>query len=233
LPEDPLTSKQGYFAGQTLLRHLAKRVEHHGLDKALCEKLIDYYRSAMSDWPAALVDGSLASKRELAMQALEHAVQTDDTALLAKLVSARVPLDKPLLGSALPLEVALGKSLNHAAQALIDAGAPVTPGILAALHDPMPLAIVEALLARGAEPTPRAVVACAECGSTESAQATVRAYVARRGDFARVFANAKRERLNALARDLSEVRSGKLIHHLGEKGLQRYIDALKEFAPSA
>ena len=131
MPEDPLTSKQGYFAGQTLLRHLAKRVEHHGLDKALCEKLIDYYRSAMSDWPAALVDGSLASKRELAMQALEHAVQTDDTALLAKLVSARVPLDKPLLGSALPLEVALGKSLNHAAQALIDAGAPVTPEILA------------------------------------------------------------------------------------------------------
>lgn len=226
LPEDPLNPTEEYFSGSTLLPHLSKRVEEHGLDRALADRLIAFYREAIRDWRARLADGTLADDRELAFNALDQAINTDDPALVKELAAARVPLDVTLGGDASALEVALIRAAYSASQALIDAGAPVSARCMSDIHKPPPLSLIESLLAHGADPAVSAVIACAEQGSHESAHLIARACAARDPAFRRSFAEATQHRVKELKEDLSKVRARTMRHYLTEGELQAHIDNL-------
>jgi hypothetical protein len=227
LPEDPLKPSEEFPAGSTFLPHLAKRVDEHGLDRALADRLIAFYREAIRDWRASLADGTLATDRELALNALEHAIGTDDASLVKELAAARVRLDVPLQGDASPLEVALGRVAHSAAQALIDSGAPVSRRCMSDIHKPLPVDLIESLLSQGADPAISAVIACVEHGSEESARAIAKACAERDRSFRRAFAEARQKRMTELEDDLSRVRAGTLGHYLTQTELQAHIDNLQ------
>lgn len=227
LPEDPLQPSEEFFEGSTFLPHVAGRIEEHGLDRELADRLIAFYREAIRDWRARLADGTLAADRELALNALEHAIGTDDPALVKELAAARVPLDVTLRGDASALEMALARAAYKASQALIDSGAPVSARCMSDIHKPPPLALIESLLAHGADPSLSAVIACAEHGSNESAQLIARACAVRDPAFRRSFAEARQQRVTNLEEDLSKVRARRMGHYLTEAELQAHIDNLK------
>jgi hypothetical protein len=228
LSEDPLAPTEEYFAGERLLEYLAGRVEQEGLDRALADKLIAFYRRAVIDWRPKLADGTLAQHRDLALLALKQAIRSDDAALVKQLAAAKVPLHEPVSGSALPIELALTAGAHNASRALIDVGAPVTERCLSDIPA-TPVSLLESLLAHGAEPAVEAILACAEHRAIDSADLVARACIARDPEFSHVFADAKRRRLAKLQESLDKVRAGKLYHYLTQDQQQQLIDALKAY----
>jgi hypothetical protein len=226
LPEDPLKPSEDNFEGSTFLPHLQARVDEHGLDRELADRLITFYRLAIRDWRPKLADGTLAADRELALNALEHAIGTDDAALIKELAAARVLLDVRLRGDASPLEMALTRAAFGASQALIDVGAPVSSRCMSDIHKPAPLPLIESLLAKGAHPALSAVIACAEYGSDDAARLIARACAARDPAFRRSFAEAQQQRVKELEEDLRRVRARTLSHYFTEAELQEHIDNL-------
>lgn len=225
---DPLNPTETYYAGQSLFEYLDDRVESHGLSEELQEKLIDFYRQALVDWRSSLNDGTLAQNSKLAKIALTHAINSDDAALIGELAAAKIRMDEPVRGSALPTEVALMQSSFNAVRALVEAGAPVTSDILDNFEYAVPPELVNLLIENGAEPSVQSIVQSAACGAEESAQIIARAY--QKKDLQKSYAHAKRESLKNLEEKLAQVRSGTLGHWLGEEGLAKRIDNLKRFS---
>ncbi|MBX9693854.1 MAG: SMI1/KNR4 family protein [Cyanobacteria bacterium] len=225
---DPMNPTDTYFAGQRLFEYLDDRVENHGLSETLQEKLIAFYCQAFEDWRSSLKDGTLAQNSKLAKTALIHAIKLDDVALIKELAAAKIRMDEPVQGSALPTEVALMQSSYAAARALVEAGSPVTSDILDNFEYAVPADLIMLLIEKGAEPTVHSIVKSAACGAEDSALAIARAY--RKNDLKKSFAKAKKASLDSLEEKLTHVRSGNLVHWLGEEGLVKRIESLERFS---
>ncbi len=174
LDEDPIESPSEYYgAGRTFLDY----VSAHIADQSLADKVIAFYRTAVVDWRTPMSDGSLRFKPGIAAKALVHAIRRDDAQLVNQLILAGVNLKKPLVGSAGPLEAALGYDSFNAAQALMAAG--IAADALSNIRAAVPLSVIENLLARGASPLIAAVVSCVSWGSEDAARLIARTYDAR------------------------------------------------------
>ena len=226
LPEDPLAPVEKFYAGQSFLDYLSGRVDEHHLDKALADRIIDFYRRAILDWRSHVTGATIAQHPQMALLALSHAIRSDDGELVAHLAALKVPLDKPVGGSAMPVEMALSAARHLATRALIESGAAVTSRCLGDIHDQIPVGLVELLLERGALPDVNAVIACVEYGSAESADLIARTGVAREPDFPQKLGEARRERIQKLNEDLKKVRAGKLSHFLSQEQLKQHVERL-------
>lgn len=229
LDEDPLAPSGDYFSGQTLMAWLDERHDSHGLELALMDKLVAFYRRAMVDWRTPLADGSLRHQPTLAHVALRHAIASDDAALVAELAAAGITFEGPLLGSATATDVALGHGAFAATAALVRAGAPVAPDALATVDSAISPELANALLANGAEPNVLAMVRCVACGAPASAR-LIAAACSRVGiDVPAAYELDRDAMLGELESSLARVRDGKLGHYLGAEGLALRIDHLQSF----
>jgi hypothetical protein len=230
LQHDPLERREDVHTGRALLDYLETRVGEHGLERALADRLLGFYRRALADWRSALDAGRIAATPALALQALEEALRTDDAALVQRLARAGVPLDEPLLGSARPIEASITLGSFAATAALLDGGARVPPRALEDLHAGGPVEIARRLLDAGALPAASAIVSCAENLRYDTATLILRALRSRERDADRQFEAARIKKIEDLTESLSRVQRGKLSHWLGEAGLQQHIKALRDFS---
>lgn len=232
LNEDPLAPAGDYFSGQTLIEYLDERHEEHGLDLALMDKLVAFYRRAMVDWRTPLADGTLRHHRALAHVALRHAIATDDAELVASLAAAGVPFDGPLSGSALATDVAVSARAFAAAAALVRAGAPVAPDALNNIDSAISPELTTALLANGAEPDMAAMAKCVACGAPASARLIADACANTGIDVPAAYATQRDALLEELRASLAKVRDpGRAFsHYLGAEGLATRIEHLESFA---
>jgi hypothetical protein len=229
LHQDPLAPTEDFHAGQSLLEYLDGRVNENGLSPDLADKLIAFYRKAIVDWRTPLANHSLHQHPTLARIALSHAIQIDDAALIVELVDAGIQVHQPLQGSALPTEMAVRCKAHQAAQALIEAGAPVTTMSLRDINSDIPATLVRLLLDHGAMPTTNAIAQCAACGAHDSARTVAAAYSQKHDDLQAAYASARQVLLGELEHSLKQVQKGRLGHYLGEQGLAERIANLKRF----
>ncbi|MEN4920173.1 SMI1/KNR4 family protein [Achromobacter spanius] len=213
--------------GIRVLEYLDERVSDHGMPQALADKLIVFYRRALLDWRGPLEAGTLADTPGLAGLALQHALAHDDAALVRRLSAAGVRFDVPLRGSAQPVDVALMQHAYAAAQALLDAGAPVSATAIHRLDRDPPAELVARLLAQGAEADALGVARCVACGSPEAARLVAQAC----GEgIAAAYAEVRDSMASKYQEDLRRVRAGKLGHYLGADGLAARVANLREFS---
>jgi hypothetical protein len=231
LNEDPLAPSGDYFSGQTLIEYLDERHETHGLDIALLDKLVAFYRRAMVDWRTPLANGTLRHDRALSHVALRHAIATDDAGLVAALAAAGVPFDGPLSGSAMATDVAVAARAFDAAAALVRAGAPVAPDALNNIDSAIAPELTAALLANGAEPDIAAMVKCVACGAPASARLIADACARADIDVPPAFEAGRDAMLEELAASLAKVHDPrqKFAHYLGAEGLAARIEHLQNF----
>ncbi|KQZ96644.1 SMI1/KNR4 family protein [Achromobacter sp. Root565] len=213
--------------GLRVLEYLDERVSDHGMPQPLADRVAAFHRRALVDWRGPLEDGTLAAKPGLAALALQHALSHDDAALVRRLSAQGVRLDAPLRGSAQALDVALMQHAHAAAQALLDAGAPVSPTAIHRFDREPPAALVAALLARGAEADALGVARCVACGSPEAARLI--AHACGEG-IAEAYAQVRDSMATRYQEDLKRVRAGKLGHYLGEDGLAARVANLRAFS---
>lgn len=213
--------------GVRVLEYLDERVSDHGMAQTLADKLTAFYLRARVDWRGPLAAGTLLDFPHLAGLALQHALAHDDDALVQQLAGQGMRFDQPLRGSATPVEVALMQHAYAAADALLQAGAPV---IATAIHridrKPAP-ALVQRLLAQGAVADALGVARCVACGSPEAARLVAGA-CAEGIDAA--YAGVRDTMANSYQEDLRRVRAGKLSHYLGAEGLAERVANLREFS---
>lgn len=213
--------------GLRVLEYLDERVSDHGLPQALADRAAAFYRRALVDWRGPLDAGTLAGNPGLAALALQHALSNDDAALVRRLAAQDVRLDGPLRGSAHALDVALMQHAYAAAQALLEAGAPVSPTAIHRIDRKPPANLVAALLAHGATADALGVARCVACGAPEAAR-----LVAQAGGEGIVdaYAQVRDSMANRYQEDLKRVRAGKLGHYLGADGLAARVANLREFS---
>lgn len=231
LNEDPLAPSGDYFSGQTLIEYLDERHETHGLDIALLDRLVAFYRRAMVDWRTPLADGTLRRDRTLSHVALRHAIATDDAELVVALAAAGVPFGGPLSGSAMATDVAVGARAFDAAAALVRAGAPVAPDALNNIDSAIAPELAAALLANGAEPDIAAMVKCVACGAPASARLIAEACARADIDVPPAYEAGRDAMLAELRSSLAKVRDPgqKFAHYLGAEGLAARIEHLQDF----
>ncbi len=231
LNEDPLAPSGDYFSGQALIEYLDDRHQAHGLDLALMDKLVAFYRRAMVDWRTPLAEGSLRHHPLLAHVAARHAIATDDAALVAELAAAGVSFDGPLQGSAIATDVALGHSAFEATAALVRAGAPVAPDALSNIDGAIAPELTEALLDNGAEPSVAAMVRCVACGAPASARSIAAACMRVGIDVPAAYETDRDALLKELETELAKVRNPAqaYAHYLGAEGLAERIAHLQRF----
>ncbi len=213
--------------GLRVLEYLDERVSDHGMPQALADRVAAFHRRALVDWRGPLEAGTLAGTPSLATLALQHALSHDDAGLVRRLAKQGMRFDAPLRGSAQPLDVALMQHAYDAAQALLDAGAPVSPTALHRFDRQPPVALVAALLAHGAVPDALGVARCVACGSPEAARLIAQAC----GDgLADAYAQVRDSMASRYQEDLKRVRAGSLGHYLGAEGLAERVANLREFS---
>ncbi len=118
LHEDPLAPTSDYHAGQSLLEALEVRITEHTMPRALADRLVAHYRTALVDWRTLLAQGGLARNAMAARVALLHAIETDDAPLLQRLAAAGVPMTGVLQGMASALELAMQREKQQTAAVL-------------------------------------------------------------------------------------------------------------------
>ncbi|MGE6920228.1 SMI1/KNR4 family protein [Achromobacter kerstersii] len=213
--------------GVRVLEYVDERVSDHGMPQALADALIAYYRRALVDWRGPLAAGTLMESPRLAGLALQHALSNDDAALVRQLADQGMRFDQPLRGSAKPVEVALMQHAYAAADALLQAGATVSPTAIHRFDDKPSAALVERLLAQGAQADALGVARCVACGSPEAARLVAAAC----GDgIAAAFVEVRDAMANSYEEDLRRVRAGKLGHYLGADGLAERVANLRAFS---
>ena len=225
LETDPQEDKDS--TGIRVLEYLDERVSDYGMSQALAEKLTAFYRRALLDWLGPLEAGTLADTPSLAGLALQHALAHDDALLVRRLAAAGVRFDVPLRGSAQPVDVALMQHAYAAAQALLDAGAPVSATAIHRFDRNPSVELVERLLERGAVADALGVARCVACGAPEAARRVAQAC----GDgIAAAYAEVRDSMASRYQEDLRRVRTGKLGHYLGADGLAARVANLQEFS---
>jgi len=213
--------------GLRVLEYLDERVSDHGMPQALADRVAAFYRRALVDWRGPLEAGTLTGSPNLASLALQHAVAQDDAALVRRLAALGVRFDAPLRGSAQPLDVALMQHAYAAAEALLEAGAPVSPTAIHRFDREPPSGLVARLLAQGAVADALGVARCVACGSPEAARLVAQAC----GEgIAQAYAEVRDSMATRYQEDLRRVRSGKLGHYLGADGLAARVANLRGFS---
>lgn len=213
--------------GVRVLEYLDERVSDHGMPQALADRLAAFYRRALVDWRGPLEAGTLADSPRLAGLALQHALAKDDAALVRLLAAQGVRFDVALRGSAQPVEIALMQHAYAAAEALLDAGAPVSATAIHRFDRKPSPELVQRLLERGAVGDALGVARCAACGSPEAARLVAQAC----GDgIAEAYAEVRDSMAGSYQEDLRRVRAGKLSHYLGADGLAERVFNLREFS---
>lgn len=213
--------------GLRVLEYLDERVSDHGMPQPLADRVVAFYRRALVDWRGPLEAGTLADNAGLAAMALQHALSHDDAGLVRRLAAQGVRFDVSLRGSAQPLDVALMQHAHAAAQALLDAGAPVSPTAIHRFDRQPPAGLVAALLAHGAVADALGVARCVACGSPEAARLVAQAC----GEgLAQAYAQVRDSMDTRYQEDLERVRAGKLGHYLGADGLAARVANLREFS---
>lgn len=218
-----LTEKPG--PDRVFLDHVEGKVAA-GLGWPLAKKLVAYYQRAVAAPPSP---AALRHDPEAALRALTAAIKRDDGAAVREL-ARRAPLDRPIAGPHLPLQFAVSVGFFAAANALLDAGAPINAGGFEFLHQDAPPALVQALLDRGAEPTVLAIVNCARDGQPASADLLARAYAACHPDLRSRFDKARAAALAQERKDLKASKAGRFLHHGGEEAIERNIRNLETYA---
>ncbi|MFC5063391.1 hypothetical protein [Actinomycetospora atypica] len=226
LDRDPLDPDRRHGAGRDLLDHL-QRARDAGLDPALADRLLAYYREAVVDWRALLAEGRLAGDARAARIALDHAVTSDDADLVTRLAAAGVDLDVAMAGSARATDVAVTHGAERALAALLDADAVVAPDALDGIHSALSAVLVRRLLGRGARPSGQAVTRCVLQGADESARLLLDAL----GDDAGEAEQHRATEIAGLERTVEEVRSGRAGHYLTIEELEARLDRLRTFRP--
>jgi len=229
LHEDPLDPAGEYFTGQTLLEYLDERHEDHELPLDLADKLVAFYRRAIVDWRTPLREGTIADQGATAHIALRHAIATDDATLVGALAAAGVRFGEPLQGSATATDLAVAHGAYQAAEALVDAGAPVSADALEHIEGALSPALTAQLLAAGALPSAAAMAQCVACGAPASARLIGEALSAAEVDVGPAFDTARTDLLTELEASLVEVQHDELAHYLGPEGLLRRVEHLRSF----
>lgn len=230
LAEDPLEPTGDYFTGQALLDYLDERHGDHGLDLDLADKVVAYYRRALVDWRQPLREGRLADAPPLAAQiAQRHAIATDDAALINELAAAGQRFDTPLLGTALPTDLALAHGAFEAAAALVEGDAPLSADALDSVEGPISPELAQELLTRGAVPSARAMAQCVAAGAPAAARVIAQAYQKAHGDLPQAFDAARNALLEQLQAALAEASSAGLGADAGAEGLAERIEHLQSF----
>ena len=211
----------------TFVGHVGDQVEA-GLGRALARKLLAFHAGVVSDWKALRTSKAVAKDPGLGLRALSVAIKRDDAAAIRQL-AGQVPLDRPVAGPSLPLELATSLGRFAAANALLEAGAPFGADGLTYLDEHAPPELVQALLERGAEPLIVAIVNCARAGNRATADLLARAYAARHDDLARAFARAHAAELKQQRTDLRQSKAGRFLHHAGEEAIERNIANLEAY----
>jgi hypothetical protein len=213
--------------GLRVFEYLDERVSDHGMPQALASRVAAFYRQALVDWRGPLEAGTLGGTPSLAALALQHALSHDDAELVRRLAAQGVRFDAPLRGSAQPLDVALMQHAYRAAQALLDADAPVSPTAIHRFDRQPPAALVAALLARGALADALGVARCVACGSPDAGRLVAEAC----GEgIADAYAQERDSLASRYQEDLKRVRAGKLGHYLGADGLAARVANLRKFS---
>lgn len=225
LDRDPLDPDRRYGAGRDLLEHL-QQARDAGLDPALADRVLAYYREAVIDWRALLDEGRLAGDPRAARTALDHAVVTDDAELVARLAAVGVDLDIPMAGSARATDVAVTSGAERALAALLDADAVVASDALDGINSQLSAVLVRRLLERGARPSGQAVTRCVLQGADESARLLLDAL----GDRAGEADEHRATEIAGLARTVDEVRSGRAGHYLSIEELEARLGRLRAFS---
>lgn len=138
-------------------------------DPARAATLKALVRAAVTDWRAALADGSIAARPRPRRLALETASSSGNIALLARLRGAGCDLDEPFRGGGGALENALARGQLDAGAWLIEQGCDAR-NALANGAAQAPPDLVRTLLARGAAPSAIAAQTAARFDRMESAQ---------------------------------------------------------------
>ncbi|NMK47425.1 SMI1/KNR4 family protein [Achromobacter sp. Bel] len=213
--------------GVRVLEYLDERVSDHGMPQALADKVTAFYLRARVDWRGPLAAGTLLASPYLAGLALQHALAHDDAALVQQLAGQGMSFDLPLRGSAKPVEVALMQHAYAATDALLRAGAPVSPTAIHRLDGKPSPELVQGLLAHGAVADALGVARCVACGSPEAARLVAQACAA---GIETAYADVRDSMANSYQEDLRRVRAGKLGHYLGAEGLAERVANLRAFS---
>ncbi|QAY75596.1 ankyrin repeat domain-containing protein [Sphingosinicella sp. BN140058] len=166
LPTDPALGSDAHGPGNELMEGID---EVRARDPARAASLEALVRAAVTDWRAALADGSIAARPRPRRLALEAASSRGDIALLAALRGAGCDLDEPFRGGGAALDHALAAGRLEAAAWLIEQGCDPRNAIANGAAQAPP-DLVRTLLARGAAPTAIAAQTAARSGRMESAQ---------------------------------------------------------------
>lgn len=229
LETDPLEPDVPDGAGEELLDYVDDRRSRGTLSAPLAEKLIAFYRRAVIDWRTPLANGTLAAQPGLANTALRHAIERDDPALARQLASTGVDLGAPVAGSLTPVAFALRQRAYDTATALVEAGAPVPPDALESAWGAIPPTLITTLLAAGAQADADTMAQCVAYGAADSARLLGAALAERGLDAPALYAAASAALLQRVTKQTTDVRAGRLHHHLGLEGLETHAERLRTF----
>ncbi len=235
LAEHPLDGAEEYRAGTELVRYIDEAVEA-GMDRALADRLIEFYASATLDWRPHLADGTIGSQMSAVRSAFGAAARADDSDLVHQLAAAGVDFSEPLTGSAYATDLAIAGSHTKVLRALLSLEAPVDPDCLRGIRAPIDPELISLLIARGAEPTADHAANAVAVGAPEAARVILAAFAdSYRGITAKakVRKTTKRAFDQAIAKyqeSLTKVQSeSNHFHWLGADGLATRIERLQSF----
>jgi hypothetical protein len=230
---DPRHPTEPYAAGTSLMEYLDER-KTQGLSDELVTRVLDYFVLALRDWRPSFADGSIVGDQQLCNMAIEHALHTDDAALINSLHALGETFDRPLRGSARPVSVALNSGAFSALRAMLRFVDVVDPYSLIEGGGALPEDVVTLLLQRGALAQAEAVIHVAASGSVESARlisTAMRIDGYSQANLDLVIDEARQAEVAKTQQSLDEVRAGKLHHYLGVEGLEARLATLNAFRP--
>jgi hypothetical protein len=236
LAEHPVHGLEKYRAGTELISYVDERVDEHGLDRSLADRLIDFYAQAVIEWEQLLATGLIAGQMGAVRSAFTAALHADDAALIHRLGAAGVHFDEPIEGSALLTDLAISSGCNAVLKALFDLQAPVDARALQGITKPLDAELVQGLIDRGAEPTAESAAEAVAVGADDAARAIIAAFAAsQRGLRAKTTTTKKLEAAFASAissydESLQRQRTDPThFHWLGVDGLTERIERLRTF----
>jgi hypothetical protein len=236
LAEHPVHGVEQYRAGTELISYVDERVDEHGLDRVLADRLIDFYAQAVVDWEQLLDAGTIAGQMGAVRSAFTAALHSDDSALINRLGAAGVRFDEPIQGSALATDLAIAGGCNAVLRTLLDSHAPVDANALRGITKPLDADVMHGLIDRGAEPTAESAAEAAAVGADDAARVIIAAFAAKqRGLRAKTTAARKIDAAFASAisgyeESLQRQRTDSTYFHwLGVDGLMERLERLRSF----
>jgi hypothetical protein len=231
LDDDPQAPADEYPSSSECMEAIETRVEDHGLDRALADRLIAFYRRAHLDWRALLAEGRLEQYPQQARLAIAACARADDAQTLQLIRAAGIELRGKVSGGATAVDLAIVSNAWNVLDLLLASKIAVPKNALLQINGAIPPSLLADLIAHGAKPLPEAVALCAIHDAHESAKILIERMAVELG--AVIASEQARGAMTALRlelrRDLTRVESGMLHHYLGADGLRSQIAAIDDF----